>query len=240
MRQGIKKGLFEEADGGTILLDEIGELPVHLQVKLLRVLQEQVIRPIGSAESISVDVRVLAATLRNLELDVEEGKFRDDLYYRLNVIPLTVPSLRERPEDIAVLTQHFLLKHRAKLGLPVYSLSDDALTLLIQYPWPGNIRELENTLERAMILCDGATIVASNLPERIRNFASDVQPSNSLIDSDPDNISIKSQTRHLEISLIKKALEQTSGNRTHAAKLLEISHRTLLYKLKEYGLADDV
>lgn len=235
-----KKGLFEEAQGGTILLDEIGELPLHLQVKLLRALQEQVIRPIGSSESIPIDVRIIAATLRNLEADVEEGRFRDDLYYRLNVVPIPVPALRERPEDIEVLIQHFLIKHRAKLGLGVYSIADDARTLLHSYAWPGNIRELENTIERAMILSAGEQITSDALPLHIRERYEGVAQREASFQADPlSNLSIKIHSRQLETQLIQKALAQTGGNRTQAAKLLEISHRTLLYKLKEYGLNED-
>lgn len=231
-----KPGLFEEADGGTILLDEVGELATHLQVKLLRVLQEKCIHPIGAAEPIPVDLRILAATLRDLEADVEEGRFRDDLYYRLNVVPIVVPALRQRPEDVAVLIQHFLVAHRSKLGLQVFAVSEEVQQALCSYPWPGNVRELENTLERAMILCSGETIELENLPKRI---AENTNPSDSqdlLIDTKIETLSIKTHTKKLETFLIRKALEETKGNRTHAAKLLDISHRTLLYKLKEYDL----
>ncbi|MCB0346335.1 MAG: sigma-54-dependent Fis family transcriptional regulator, partial [Bdellovibrionales bacterium] len=160
-----KKGLFEEADGGTILLDEIGELPLHLQVKLLRVLQEGQIRPVGGSDVISIDVRVIAATLRDLEQDVIDGRFRDDLYYRLNVVSIQVPPLRDRKEDIPILVHHFLQKHQAKLQLPVDRIDDSALKLLMNYSWKGNVRELENAIERAMILTEGDSITASSLPK---------------------------------------------------------------------------
>ncbi len=227
-----KKGLFEEADGGTILLDEIGELPLLLQVKLLRVLQENEVRPVGDTKLLPVDVRVITATLRDLEQDVIEGRFRDDLFYRLNVISLRIPPLRERSEDIPLLVEHFMQVNRKRLCLNVSSIEQDALASLLSYPWPGNIRELENCIERAMILSEGESITVGSLPKSLRR---DLQ-STSARTSEHETLSIKHHTRTLEETLIRRALEQTHGNRTHAAKLLEISHRTLLYKLKEYNL----
>jgi len=229
-----KKGLFEEAEGGTMFLDEIGELPLHLQVKLLRVLQEGEIRPVGGSENIPVDVRIVAATLRDLEQDIIDGRFRDDLFYRLDVVSIKIPPLRERKEEIPVLTQHFLEKHRQKLGLNVTSISTAAMQLMIDYHWPGNIRELENSLERAMILCNGREIVPDNLPKTIAKQTSELNTKSPTVIE--GGLSIKVHSRNLEVDLIRKALEKTGGNRTHASKLLEISHRTLLYKLKEYGL----
>lgn len=231
-----KKGLFEEAQGGTLLLDEIGELPLHLQVKLLRVLQENEIRPVGDSRVIKIDVRIIAATLRDLEQDVLAGRFRDDLFYRLNVITLKIPALRERREDIPVLLDHFIAKHREKLGINVTSVSKEALAALMEYNWPGNIRELENCIERAMILADGTEISLSNLPPSVHRR--EVQQESFSLEE--KNLSIKYHSRKLEETLIRRALEKTGGNRTRAAKLLEISHRTLLYKLKEFGLASDV
>lgn len=231
-----KKGLFEEASGGTILLDEIGELPVHLQAKLLRVLQESRVRPVGSEEDIPIDVRVIAATLRNLEQDTIDGRFRDDLFYRLNVVQLTIPSLKERKEELQELTQYLLNKVSERLKLPKPEITSKALELMTSYSWPGNIRELENYLERAIIICEDNKIDVSHLPEKLKvktkhSHFPDIENSESL--------SIKEHTRYIEKYLIEKALGKTSGNRTHAAKLLEISHRALLYKLKEYGLAAD-
>jgi two-component system response regulator AtoC len=227
-----KLGLFQEANGGTILLDEIGELPVHLQVKLLRVLQENEIRPVGEAESIPIDVRIIAATLRDLEEDILEGRFRDDLYYRLNVLTLNIPALRERRDDIPLLVQHFIKENNESLGLPIYGIADDAMDLLVKHQWPGNIRELENCIERAMILTEKDVITLESLPRSVRESDSDT----SIVELPDDELSIKRHSRRLEETLIKRALEKTDGNRTHAAKLLEISHRTLLYKLKEYEL----
>ncbi|MFN8390502.1 MAG: sigma-54 dependent transcriptional regulator [Bdellovibrionota bacterium] len=229
-----KKGLFEEAEGGTILLDEIGELPLHLQVKLLRVLQENEIRPVGESRLIPTNVRIIAATLRDLENDVLDGRFRDDLYYRLNVISIRIPPLRERKEDIPVLVSHFIKKHQEKLGLTVYGISKDALATLLDHDWPGNIRELENCIERAMILTDGEEITQASLPKSVKAA---VAAAPSFVPT-TEALSIKVHSRALEETLIRKALERTGGNRTHAAKLLEISHRTLLYKLKEYNLVD--
>jgi len=241
-----KKGLFEEAEGGTILLDEIGELPLHLQVKLLRVLQENEIRPVGDSKLVPIDVRMIAATLRDLENDVLDGRFRDDLFYRLNVITLRIPPLRERREDIPLLVNSFIKKHQEKLGLGVYGISKEALGKLLDHDWPGNIRELENCIERAMIMTEGEEISLSSLPKSV-SLTSGLTNStatakgnylggqNNLLTS--ESLSIKQHTRVIEETLIKRALEQTGGNRTHAAKLLEISHRTLLYKLKEFGLA---
>lgn len=233
-----KKGLFDEAQGGTILLDEVGELPLHLQVKILRVLQENEIRPIGDSNVIPIDVRIIAATLRDLESDVLEGRFRDDLYYRLNVVALRIPPLRERKEDIPLLVNHFIKHNQEKLGLPACSISNEAINALLEHDWPGNIRELENCIERAMVLSGGKDISILSLPRTVHH--NKIQPS-SIEMSIPSSIfSIKILSRILEETLIKRALEKTRNNKTQAAKLLEISHRTLLYKLKEYNLGNDI
>lgn len=233
-----KRGLLEEASGGTVLLDEIGEMPVHLQVKLLRALQEQKILRVGDENLIRIDLRVISATLRNLEDDVVEGRFRDDLYYRLNVVSLHIPALRERPEDIPVLVSHFIKKHNKRLGLAITGAAPDALECLQSGFWKGNVRELENCVERSMVLADADIIDLKSLPDNIRAMA-DKEDEGSLLDNLADDVlSIKQKSRALEIDLIRRALKHTAGNRTHAAKILEISHRALLYKLKEYGLED--
>jgi len=232
-----KKGLFEEAHGGTIFLDEIGELPLQLQVKLLRTLQEKQISRVGDESPIDIDVRVIAATLRNLEGDVLSGRFRDDLFYRLNVVTLHLPALRERTEDIPLLAEHFMKKHSKRLKIATKKLSPEVSQAFINYHWRGNIRELENCIERAMVLADGEEISLAAINEPIRAAGrQEIQRSVRTAIGD-DNLSIKHWTRELEIDLIQRALKKTGGNRTHAAKILDISHRALLYKLKEYGIS---
>jgi two-component system response regulator AtoC len=226
-----REGLFQEADGGTLFLDEIGELPKELQVKLLRVLQEGEVRRVGDTRSRSIDVRVVAATARDLQSEVREGAFREDLYYRLNVIPITLPPLRERGSDIPLLVNHFISAAAHKFGKPINGISDDALELLMSYRWPGNVRELENIIERAIILEDGDTISPGSLPFTEKEFRQ--LPS---VTTHSTELSIKKAHEAVERELIARALETTGGNRTKAAELLEISHRALLYKIKDYGL----
>ncbi len=230
-----KKGLFEEADGGTLFLDEIGELPGQLQVKLLRVLQDGEIRRIGESKTIQIDVRIVAATVKDLQKEVNEGRFREDLFYRLNVLPIHIPPLRERKEDIPLLIQHFIGKYNQILNKNVADIDHSGLEALMNYKWYGNVRELENTVERAIVLSDKNYIQLENLPVEIQNFKEESQP-----EPMPDEeYSIKKASKSLEMNLIKKALRKTKGNHTHAARLLEISHRALLYKIKEYGIAED-
>ena len=230
-----KKGLFEEADGGTLFLDEIGELPPQLQVKLLRVLQEGEIRRIGESKSIQVDVRIVAATVKDLVKEVNEGRFRDDLFYRINVLPIHIPPLRERNEDIPLLTAHFIRKYSEAMSKNVVGIDSRALEALMDYKWYGNVRELENTIERAIVLADRENIEIENLPLEIQNFREEI-PLEPLAE---EEYSIKKSSRFLEMNLIKKALKKTKGNHTHASKLLEISHRALLYKIKEYGIVEE-
>ena len=228
-----KAGLFEEADGGTLFLDEIAELPLPLQVKLLRVLQEEEIRRVGAAASQRINVRVISATSRDLGAEVAAGRFREDLYFRLNVFAIALPPLRERVEDVPLLVDHFLLKHGERMGVAGVRPSPEALQALVRYRWPGNVRELENCIERGLVLCENGILGLSCLPETVRKGAGLGRRVSDL----PESLSIKKGAESMERALIVRALEQTAGNRTHAAKLLEISHRALLYKLKEYGLA---
>jgi len=229
-----KKGLFEEADGGTLFLDEIGELPPQLQVKLLRVLQDGEIRRVGESKSIQIDVRIVAATVKDLAKEVSEGRFREDLFYRLNVLPMHLPPLRERKEDIPLLVQHFVHKYSQSMNKHVLAISPKGLEVLMNYKWYGNVRELENTIERAIVLTDGESIELENLPIEIQNFQDQIQFTTLA----EENYSIKKASKFLEMNLIKKALKKTKGNHTHAARLLEISHRALLYKIKEYEIVE--
>lgn len=226
-----KTGLFEVADGGTLFLDEIGEMPSALQVKLLRVLQDEEIRRVGSSVSKKVDVRVVSATSRNLEQAVKEGAFREDLFFRLNVFSILLPPLRERPEDIPLLVEHFIAKYAVRHGLKTVKCSPDALRILLDYRWPGNVRELENAIERALVICEGDTLTVECLPDTVLR-----RPRTAVVEGLPaDSFSLKRAEELVERELIRRALEQTSGNRTQAAKLLEISLRSLIYKIKEYG-----
>jgi two-component system response regulator AtoC len=225
------RGLFAEADGGTLFLDEIGELPLALQVKLLRVLQEEEVRPVGESKPRKVDVRVLAATARDLQAEVAGGRFREDLFYRLDVVRVRVPPLRERREDIPLLVDHFLGRSRETLGKAMRSIDDAALERLVGYDWPGNVRELENVLERAVILARGERLTVADLPP---NLAA----AGPTREAGARDLSLRRARRALEAQLIVQALGATGGNRTHAARLLGISHRALLYKLKEHGIRD--
>jgi two-component system, NtrC family, response regulator AtoC len=230
-----RKGLFEEATGGTLFLDEIGELPIGLQVKLLRVLQEEEIRRLGDTQDVKVDVRVVAATARDLAAEVGRGAFREDLYYRLNVLSIKLPPLRDRREDIPLLVDHFVQRMNARMGLAISGVSPEAMRQLIESDWPGNVRELENTVERAMVLSDGPHIDVDSLPDRLRLSAGPAPP--AVVTPSDDDLSIKKASRRSEADLIHRALVRTNGNRTRAAELLEISHRALLYKIKEYGIS---
>jgi two-component system response regulator AtoC len=231
-----KAGLFEDADGGTLFLDEIGELPLALQAKLLRALQDGEIRRVGDSTAIQVDVRLIAATLRDLADDVRAGRFREDLYYRLDVLAVAVPPLRERAEDIPALARFFARRHAERHHLGEVELSDAAIAELVRQPWPGNVRELENVLERAVVLIDrpgpGPAVIDAGYLRSVLT----VRSSAAAVADAGDDLSIKKATREIEQALIRRALAQTAGNRTNAAKLLEISHRALLYKMKEYGI----
>jgi len=226
-----KQGLFHEADGGTIFLDEVGELPHALQVKLLRALENEEIRKVGENQSETVNVRVIAATCQDLEERVKGGEFREDLFYRLNVMHIRIPPLRERKEDIPALLDAFLDKFNRKFSRKVRGLAPDALDAVLGYSWPGNVRELENAMERATLLSDGAELPLEAFPPQV------VEPGGGPgLPADEADLSIKRRVAHLEAQLITLALQQTGGNRTHACRLLEISHRALLYKMKDYGI----
>ncbi|HTP30439.1 MAG TPA: sigma-54 dependent transcriptional regulator [Anaeromyxobacteraceae bacterium] len=229
-----KKGLAVEADGGSLFLDEIGELPQQLQVKLLRFLQEEEVRPVGDTRSERIDVRVVAASARDLGAAVRAGHFREDLYYRLNVVGIRLPALRERSADIPALASHFLSRYgQLRPGAPIDGISEEALVTMRGYRWPGNIRELEHAIERASILCEGPLIREQDLPEAVRSGSGAAAPEVALPEG---TLSVKRATRVMEEQLIRRALAQTSGNRTRAAELLELSYRALLYKIKEYGI----
>ena len=228
-----RRGLFEEASGGTLFLDEIGELPLNLQVKLLRVLQDESVRRVGDSKDIKVDTRIITATHRDLGAEAKAGRFREDLYYRINVLPILIPPLRDRREDIGLLIDHFITRNNARLGTRIGGVSNEARKLLLTYAWPGNVRELENTIERAMVLADGPRIELEGLPDRLRENRDPIRRS-----LESGELSIKKTTRIIEEELIRRALAKTKGNRTNAAKILEISHRALLYKIKEFGIGD--
>ena len=231
-----RAGIFREAEGGTVLLDEIGELPPSLQVKLLRVLQERKVRAVGASAEISVDVRVLAATNRTVEEDVRSGRFRQDLYYRLNVIRIEVPPLRERRGDIRPLAEHFLLRCAAEQSKSIRRLSPDALRALEGYAFPGNARELENIVERAVALAAGQTIGLGDLPREVSGAAA--QPTPSLVGLPEEGCNLDDGVGEVERRLILQALERSGGVRTQAARLLGATIRSLRYRLQKHSLSD--
>jgi len=243
-----KPGRFELADGGTLFLDEIAEIPVEMQVKILRALQESEFERVGGIKTTRVDVRLIAATNRDLELEIEAGRFRKDLYYRLAVVPIVLPALRERQSDIPMLTRHFIEKYNRKLNKKIEGITEEALSRLQAYPWPGNIRELENLMERVLLFADGPTIATKDLPDHIRQGAAQAAaPTPGAIaaptDGAPAETGLKDIVRmksaELEKDLIAKALEETGGNVTRAARLLQISRKSLQTKMKEFGLRDE-
>ncbi len=227
-----KNGLFVDASGGTLFLDEIGELPLAMQVKLLRVLQEQEIRPVGSSRNIQVDVRIVTATAKDLSAEVEQNTFREDLFYRLNVINIHLPPLRERGGDVALLAQFFCTRFAEQAAMTEHPvLSNEALKMLMLYPWPGNVRELENAIERAVILADNALILPENLPQSITKAHQGRR-----LDDFFDTLSVKKGKKMLEQRFITRALEVCKGNKSKAAHLLEMSYPSLLAKIKEYNI----
>jgi len=228
-----KQGLFQIAEGGTLFFDEIAELPLHMQVKLLRTIQEKTVRPVGSTNELSVDVRILSATHQDLNALVEEGKFRQDLFYRINVIEIHVPSLRERLEDIPLLVEHILAQIAGKAGASTSSLSREALSKLISYAFPGNIRELENILERALTLAEGDVIVPKDLHLKEEPRKSEHEKQEQ---EEAETNSLEHQLNGVERKAILDVLEQTRWNRTAAAKILGLSLRALRYRLEKLGL----
>src|SRR6185295_15297445 len=228
---GARAGMFQLANGGTIFLDEVGEMSPPLQVKLLRVLQDREIRPVGADRTMKVDVRVIAATNKDLQQEVERNAFREDLFYRLQVIPIIMPPVRERRSDIPLLVEHFLEKHNRKRPpeRPV-QISEDAMVHLWEYDWPGNVRELENLLERMVILSEDCMIRVDSLPPNIRSFISEKRiPKPSLTDSGLD---LNSAVEEFENRLIEEALRRTKGNKQAAARLLGLKRTTLVAKLR--------
>ncbi|MHB1380653.1 MAG: sigma-54-dependent transcriptional regulator [Thermoleophilia bacterium] len=222
---GSKPGRFELADGGTLFLDEIGEISPTVQVKLLRVLEQRSFERLGGSKTIEVDVRLVGATNRDLAAMIKEGTFREDLYYRLNVIPINMPPLRERRGDIRLLAEHFLARYA-----PGKKLTPAALKLLDDYPWPGNVRELQNTIERSTILCPGASIDADDLPEEVKRGTT---ASAGAFKLPADGVDME----EVERELITQALQRTGGNRTRAAELLGVSRHTLLYRIDKYRIS---
>lgn len=225
-----KKGQFELADGGTLFLDEIGDLSVAMQAKLLRVLQEREVMRVGGNKPTKVDVRVIAATNRDLETMVKEARFREDLYYRLNIIPITIPPLRSRRDDMVQLVDYFITKHNAGSNRRVSGLTVAARNLIMNYGWPGNVRQLESAIERAILLCENDQIDVEDLPIEIRQQDSPAAAFNFKLP--PEGISFE----ELERSLIVQAMEQTGWNITRAARLLGLSFRTLQYRLEKFGI----
>jgi DNA-binding NtrC family response regulator len=232
----LKKGVFEMADGGTVFLDEISEMNLNLQSKFLRVLEDQTFRRVGGVKDISVNVQVVASTNRNLEAAVKEGKFREDLFYRLSVIPILISPLRERKGDIPALVEHFIQRYNTQFRKRVNEVSPDGMKLIMNYSWPGNIRELKNAIERAMILADKDRIEVAHLPIRIADAVSAVRlpdaSDSSVVRLPPEGAGLD----EIEKKLVEQALQYTHGNKTKASKLLKISRDTLRYKVKKHNL----
>ncbi len=223
-----RRGRFEQADQGTLFIDEIGDIPVSSQVKLLRVLQEQSFQRVGGTEEIEVDVRIIAATNQNLEEMIRKGQFREDLFYRLNVVPIYIPPLRERREDIPLLADHFLRKYRSQEDKEIKSISKEVMDILMKYDYPGNVRELENIMQRSVIMARTDMITLDDLPPHITQLESEVVRTESS--------SLPEQVKALEINMIRHALQESGGNQSQAARFLEITERNLRYKMKKYNM----
>jgi two-component system, NtrC family, response regulator PilR len=234
-----RRGLFQAADGGTLFMDEIGNMSLTMQVRLYRVLQEGKVRPIGSTEETDVDVRIIAATNKDFEKEIAEGRFREDLYYRLSVIPIQLPSLHERREDIPLLARHFLERFRKAMNKPIESIAPEAMTRLESYDWPGNVRELENTMERAVALETGTQISLRVLPERIAGYvlpSAGISSGSTAADFPAEGLDFEQQIAQTEKRFLEMALEKSEGVRTRAADLLKISYRSFRHYAKKHSL----
>ncbi|MSP55489.1 MAG: sigma-54-dependent Fis family transcriptional regulator [Myxococcales bacterium] len=231
-----KVGVFKAAHGGTIFLDEVGEMPLSAQVKLLRVLQERKVVPVGGTAEEAVDVRIVAASNRDLQSEVVAGRFREDLYYRLNVMQIDLPPLRERAADIPVLALHFIQKFSEEYGRPMRGATPECLRLLEAYPFPGNVRELQNVIERAVALELGTVLTPSSLPERLHGSFPPAGDEGGELDFPPGGIDMEARVAAVERRYMEKALEVTGGNRTQAAKLLGITFRSFRYRLVKFGM----
>lgn len=231
-----KVGLFEVADSGTLFLDEVGELPLSIQVKLLRAIQERIIRRVGATEDIKIEVRIIAATNRNLEDMVSKGTFRQDLYYRLNVIGIRTPALRERSEDIPILANHFLKKYNEKLNKAIAGISTEAMDILKSYNYPGNVRELENMIERTVALEAGSTVLPESLPPLVNTSSGRKMASSNEIEMGDSGLELDKVMGQIEKELLIKAIHAAGGIKKKAAKLLHISFRSMRYRIEKYNL----
>lgn len=234
--EGDKKGLFEIADGGTLFLDEISEMPLSAQVRLLRVLEERAVRPVGGADMRPVDVRIIAATNKNLEAETSSGRFRQDLFHRINVVAIHIPPLRERVGDVPILAGHFLSVFSIRMHKQIKGIDEQALSLLTRHDWPGNVRELENAIERAVALCRSDVILPDDLPRNIlKKTARTLSTTSSLLPL--EGVNLDARMAEIETSYIRRALDMTGGNATKAAELLGISFRSLRYRMEKLGIS---
>ena len=234
---GARAGMFQLANGGTIFLDEVGEMSGNLQVKLLRVLQDKEVRPVGADRSLKVDVRVIAASNKELAAEVDAGNFREDLFYRLQVIPIVMPPLRERRSDVPLLVRHFLEKHNHKRQGRLVRITEEAMVYLWEYDWPGNVRELENLLERLVILSEEGHIGVDHLPPTIRSFISEKKIPRATLGE--EGLDLNTAVEEFENRLIEEALRRTKGNKQAAARLLGLKRTTLVAKLRRRKGADE-
>ncbi|MBN2310184.1 MAG: sigma-54-dependent Fis family transcriptional regulator [Candidatus Hydrogenedentes bacterium] len=229
-----KEGLFVVADGGTLFLDEIGEMPLALQVKLLRVLDDNTVLPVGGTTGVKVDVRIISATNRDIEQMARAGTFREDLFYRLNVIPIAVPPLRARADDIPLLARHFVVHHAANMGRSGLAVSPEAEAALSGFNWPGNVRELQNVMERAVALCRGDRIELGDLPANIRTYIG--QPESAAVELPTEGFDLEAHIAAIEQDLINQALRRSKYSQKHAAEMLGLTARSLRYRLHKYGM----